>query len=200
MKGAAASSPSGPARQAQGETVTVPADGRPEEVALRFRHGVVCLVAVLGATSLASACGGGEDDGGGDDGGSTDPRCVELCEIDEPSLEGAYDVCSAESAKQCKASCDARIEDVSSACASCLLEDADFGLGGSSGFGDECSAPSPECGQGARCTIAGHGGECSYCEGDQAAEEACIRQAHPRREVDCDADFRDPAECAELCD
>ncbi len=144
-----------------------------------------CLLFAL----LAAGCGGGDGDSGEPLEG--DPRCVTLCQIDEPSPDGAFDVCSQASAELCVSDCEARIEGTESPCASCLLDDAYFDQ-------PENVGSSPFC-QAGTCTMNGREGECTYPEGDEAAEDDCYRQVSPRREVQCDADYRDPVECGSLC-
>jgi len=123
---------------------------------------------------------------------SVDPRCVGLCVVTEPDLAGAYDVCSAASAETCKQDCDARIVEVPTLCASCLLEDACFE--------PDCEGSDLNefCGAG-QCTITGREGQCSYPQGDQAARNDCLRQVYPRRTVECTAEFRPIAECNDQC-
>lgn len=143
---------------------------------------------------LAAAACGGDDGDGGNDGGDTldgDARCVAICQIDEPEIEGAGEVCSMSSAELCVADCEARIADASSSCAGCLLQDACFGCDGRIGDGDSCGPGG--------CTTSGPEGECTYPEGDEAAYEDCRRQVDPLREISCDAEYRDPVECGELC-
>lgn len=155
-----------------------------------MRH--VHLVAAIAVGALASAfagCGGGAAD---------DPRCKSLCVIEEPSIEGAGDICSQASADLCREDCGARIEGVGSACASCLLEEARFSAESETGVGGPCD-DSPECPESGLCTESGPGGDCDYCGDDAAAELACYKKAHPRREVECKADFRDPKDCSDLC-
>ena len=73
------------------------------------------------AIVLAAGCGGG-----GDPLESADPRCSAICMPEEPAIEGAFDVCSGASVEGCVEQCEARIADLESLCATCLLEDADF--------------------------------------------------------------------------
>ena len=127
-------------------------------------------------------CGGG--------GESVDPRCASLCVIEEPPIEGAGDICSQASADLCIDECQVRIADTSSTCATCVLEDASFG--------DDNDSPGDFCMNGT-CTVTGREGECMYPEGDTAAREDCERQVNPRRDVECDTDFRPVEECAALC-
>ncbi len=138
---------------------------------------------------LASGCGSGSD---ADPYTDADPRCAAVCAIDEPAVEGAGDVCSEDSAAACVDQCEARIVDVSTVCATCLLEETSFG--------DEVLPGSHWCdGDTLRCTIEGRNGSCNYSYGDQAGLENCLRQVYPRREVDCDVDFRPVNDCAEVC-
>lgn len=149
---------------------------------------------VFVASSLAllvPACGGS--------GGSGDARCVALCTIKEPSTPNAGDVCSQASADTCLELCGARIEGTGAVCSDCLLEDAYFGLGSSGGGGNDCVYPSSTCGTDGECTEVGPAGSCTYCASDSAAYQDCYAQVHPRREVACDVDFRDAAECSALC-
>ena len=137
--------------------------------------------------ALLTSCSGGSGDGDGD----SDPRCNSLCRIEEPSLDGAHDICSEDSAVLCKDECNARIELAPSLCASCLLEDATYGLDDSVSSGDFC-----ENGQ---CTKTGREGSCTYPQGDDAARDACTRQVYPRREVHCDYEFQPVQDCASIC-
>ncbi len=107
-------------------------------------------------------------------------------------MAGAYDVCSPASADLCTDECNVRIEMVENLCASCLLEDADFGVGGDGvSLGDYC-----ENGQ---CEKNGREGTCTYPQGDDAAEDGCTREVYPRREISCDSEFRDVLDCAPVC-
>ncbi len=121
-----------------------------------------------------------------------DPRCQSICVIEEPSLEGAHDICSEDSAGYCKDECSARIELAASICASCLLEDADYGLDDGPGNSDFC-----ENGQ---CEKTGREGTCTYPQGDDQARDDCTRQVYPRREVHCDAEFAPVLDCAAVCE
>ncbi len=121
-----------------------------------------------------------------------DPRCQSICVIEEPSLEGAYDICSDDSADLCKDECSTRIESASSLCASCLLEGADYGL-------ELSPRPSDFCENG-QCEKIGREGRCTYPQGDDQARDDCTRQVYPRREVHCDAEFAPVVDCAAVCD
>jgi hypothetical protein len=140
-------------------------------------------LAVLVLATGGASCGGS----------SVDPRCVTLCIVNEPVVSGAYDVCSAGSVETCKQACDARIADVATLCASCLLEDACFApdCGGASS-GDACDGSG-------QCTVSGRTGQCTYPQGDTAAREDCLRQVYPRRTVECAAEYRPVSECAASC-
>jgi hypothetical protein len=138
---------------------------------------------------LAASCSGGDGDGSA----NSDPRCNSICVIEEPSLEGAHDICSEESAVLCRDECNARIELTENLCATCLLEGAEFGLGdGDVGIGDFC-----ENGQ---CTKRGREGSCTYPEGDDQARDDCTRQVYPRREVHCDSEFASVQNCSGICE
>jgi len=140
------------------------------------------LLLVPGAVVLFSACGLF---------GGVDPRCETLCVIQEPSLSGAYDICSQASADRCKQDCDAHIKDVTSTCASCLLEQATFSVPPVSSSGDVCNAGT--------CTTTGRAGSCDYPQGNDAARDDCIRQVSPRREVECTPTYRPVSECNSTC-
>jgi hypothetical protein len=129
------------------------------------------------------ACGGSEPD----------PRCLAVCEIREPAVEGAFDICSQSSASACVDQCAARIEGVESVCGTCLLEQAYFGTGPDDG-------PNGMCENGS-CTMYGDdpGESCTFDEGDQAAIEDCYRQLFPRREVDCSPSFQPVSGCSGVC-
>ncbi len=149
------------------------------------RFSPLCLLVAL----MGAACG----DGDSDEPLEGDPRCVTVCQIDEPSLDGAFDVCSRASAELCVSDCEARIEGTGPPCASCLLDDADFDQPE-----NEDEGSSPFC-QAGTCTMNGREGECTYPVGDEAAKDDCYRQVSPRRAVQCDAEYRDPVECGALC-
>lgn len=124
-----------------------------------------------------------------------DPRCAALCTIDEPAVEGAFDVCSADGIDLCIATCESRIAGVASLCASCLLDDACFDpscRGGVDG-GDEGG------GEDGVCFLSGREGDCSYTCEDQQAYEDCLAQVYPRRTVSCEPVFAPVVECAEVC-
>ncbi|HVV82652.1 MAG TPA: hypothetical protein VHE35_06210 [Kofleriaceae bacterium] len=148
---------------------------------------MVKLVAGLASLVLGVAACGGDD---GDPFANADPRCAAICQIQEPSLDGAYDICSVASASSCIDQCETRIADVATVCASCLLEDAEFDT-------DETST-ADSCMNGT-CTMTGRTGDCMYPEGDQAARDNCARMVFPRREVSCDTTFRPVTECASVC-
>jgi hypothetical protein len=155
----------------------------------RQLESVLTLVLVF----VVVGCDG--DDGGGTGGhGGADPRCERLCEIDMPALEGAYDVCSDESAQDCLEVCAVQIADTTGLCRSCLLEDAQFPAGSGGGGGSGTFGGSERT-----VTIQGPGGTCTYTAGDEAEEEACIRQVHPRRIVECEVEFRPVSECQAIC-
>jgi hypothetical protein len=139
-----------------------------------------------------AACGGGGDDA--PDLSQYDPRCQSACAIETPPISGVGDVCNGSSQRACLDECEARIADVETTCASCLVEDVCFAPEGDCGpqLGDDCSP-------GAQTTVTGWNGSCSYPCGDSAAREACLRQVSPRREVACSAEFRPVAECDASC-
>ena len=101
------------------------------------------------------------------------------------------DICSAASAERCADECQLRIADVSSTCATCALEDAEFG-DSDDGIPSSCT--------GGTCTLSGREGDCTYPQGDEAARQDCERQVNPRRDIECDVDFRPIEECADSCD
>lgn len=146
-----------------------------------------CLSATLLAL-LAAACGGTS--------GSDDPRCAALCTIKQPSTPNVGDVCSQASADSCLEQCGAQVKDTTAACGDCLLVDADFGTGDETSGGG--CGPTVAC-PGGECMESGPGGTCTYCSDDMTAEQNCYAMAHPRREVECKVDFRDPLKCATLC-
>lgn len=136
-----------------------------------------------GLLAALSACGSSDPD----------PRCLSVCEIREPAVEGAFDICSQSSADTCVNECTARIDGVETVCGTCLLEQAYFGTGPDDGINGMCENGS--------CTMYGDdpGETCTYTEGDAAAIENCYRQLFPRREVDCSTSFRPVSECASVC-
>ncbi|MBL4633028.1 MAG: hypothetical protein JKY56_04105 [Kofleriaceae bacterium] len=120
-----------------------------------------------------------------------DPRCQSICIIDEPSLDGAFDICSEASAGLCKDECTVRIEEATSLCATCLLEDADFGVGIRAGSSDFCDN--------GICQKIGREGTCTYTQGDDQARDDCSRQVFPRREVHCDTEYAPVLDCSAIC-
>jgi hypothetical protein len=180
----------------------------PVVIARRLPYGLLLAAPIL-ATSPLVACDGEDtptpeesvanEESAGHEGTASpsdaDPRCVALCTIDEPAVEDAFDVCSADSMDPCIATCEIRIAGVASLCASCLLEDACFhpscrgGGGGGEEGGDE----------GGVCVVSGREGDCSYTCEDQQAYEDCLAQVYPRRTVSCEPVFAPVVECAEVC-
>lgn len=180
-----------------------------------------CAPIILVLVGSAAGCDGRQDGSPG----STDPRCAVLC-TDEPShFEGAYDVCSSESLAQCVALCEARVDDVSSLCAECLLEDAylddpvdmavdlcvdagDCYVGLSRVCVDGCwidesgsSCSDGSC-DGARAEYemeVARGDACSYREGDEVGRASCHSRLHPREEVACEVEFGTVTACADVC-
>jgi hypothetical protein len=146
-------------------------------------------ISCLGLVVLSSpACGGGTDENR-----AADPRCISLCTVGQPEVEGAFDVCSEASAEQCQQECSARIADTETLCASCLLEDACFApdCGGSD---------DPDfCDSSGQCTVSGREGTCTYSMGDEAARADCLRQVFPRRSVECTTEYRSLSECSAEC-
>lgn len=114
-------------------------------------------------------------------GATGDPRCLSLCKIVEPPLAGAYDICSADSAAECRSECDARVTGVSDSCATCQLSGAGFGTGPIDAEAD--------CDQSGTCTIDGPGGSCTYVATDTADRDRCTRIAFPRTVIECPATF-----------
>ncbi len=145
----------------------------------------VVITLILGALGCTGTDSADHDE-------NLDPRCQSICAIEEPYLEGAFDICSETSAELCRFECSARIELASDICALCLLEDAVFGDDDGGISLDPCNAGS--------CTINGRGGSCTYPQDDQTAEENCLRQVHPRTEVSCDTEFAPVESCATFCD
>ena len=133
-----------------------------------------------------AACGGDDDPFA-----NADPRCAAGCAIEIPELDGAYDVCTTASARTCVELCELRIADVASLCATCLLEDIEFGTNGDDVSGGFCDNGT--------CTVSGREGDCSYPANDRAARDACMRQVYPRRELACEVEFRPVSECASVC-
>ena len=162
------------------------------------RHGLLALspfAALLTVgVALLPACGGG-----GEVPAADDPRCVSLCRDDPHEVEGAFDVCSAESVRECLNLCRAQLEDAdSSICRSCLLENAAFGV--------EEPLSNPVCHGGAggscasgQCELTGREGDCSYCSGNETERRNCLRLVYPRRDVHCRPTFRTVTECTAVC-
>jgi hypothetical protein len=137
---------------------------------------------------LAVACGGT----------GTERLCDELCTIREPSVAGAFDTCTASSVEPCRQSCQARIGGLGTLCKTCLVENATFSPP-SQYFAMSTHCPGQGCGD--RCDVEiGEGtNTCSYCEGDAATEEECLRRVYPRREVEYSVTFRPVSDCASVC-
>ncbi|WP_394822265.1 hypothetical protein [Pendulispora albinea] len=153
---------------------------------------IIPTVGLAGMLVALLACSGDDDDAST----NVDPRCVQLCTIKEPSRPDAYDICSEQSARTCRSTCAARLTGTSGACSQCLLDKAYFGAYEP---GASCSGRSTECGGGTQCTLTGSGGKCSYCENDPSRRDACIREAHPRRTIDCTAHYEPVSACASFC-
>lgn len=149
------------------------------------------LAAVLVAV-LCFACK--DDEGAADD--SVDPRCKTLCAAEEPAVAfGQFDVCSQASVELCEQDCSARVADVSTVCGSCQLEKSSF------------EAPYIDiyrqnlvC-EGGGCVVEGPNGTCpvNVSNGSGMAEEDCLRQIFPSKEVECTPNYRDIVECSSLC-
>ena len=148
-------------------------------------HHTIAFLLAVGTTVGCS--GGGDDPLAG-----ADPRCAAICTPEEPDVEGAFDICSTASVGSCVDQCEARIESVETVCATCLLEDASFGLD------DDVFVPD-QCEPSGICTMQGREGYCTYPQGDESAREDCYREVFPRREVACDVEFRPVAECSGTC-
>jgi hypothetical protein len=162
---------------------------RMEKKALQVLVGAFLMMLSL----LLPACGGGGY-------AAKNPQCDALCKIEEPSLEGAYNICSTASADSCKELCDLRIDGQTSLCTSCLLEKAKYGSDQVK-QNSACATQTPSsCGSGALCTESHSGTSCSWCENDQAAHDNCMRTLFPRTEIDCDVEFRPVSDCASFCD
>lgn len=157
-------------------------------MSIRKSRSVTVSLSLLLAALLVPACGGSS--------GADDPRCAALCTIKQPSTPNAGDICSQASADACLEQCAAHVKDTAAPCGDCLLDDAHFGTS-SEGGGGEC-AFTAACPDG-ECTETGPGGSCTYCSSDMAAEQDCYVKTHPRREVECKTDFRDPTKCTALC-
>ena len=145
------------------------------------------LVLSVSVVIATSACGGDSDPLAG-----ADPRCAALCAPEEPAVDGAFDVCSADAVRSCVDQCETRIAGVESVCASCLLEDAEFGV-------EPLITNPDECEPNGMCTMQGREGYCTYPQGDSGAREDCMREVWPRREVACPVEFRPVSECAATC-
>lgn len=84
----------------------------------------LCLASLAAVLTVAfAAC---SNDDGGSPSPSDDPRCAALCAYEPPPTDDAFAVCSDESLHRCSELCEARIEETSTLCAECLLEDAVF--------------------------------------------------------------------------
>ncbi|WP_394838597.1 hypothetical protein LVJ94_17005 [Pendulispora rubella] len=158
---------------------------------------VRALFAVVAMAGLAASLFGCSDDG--DASMNVDPRCLQLCTIREPKVDGAYDVCSEPSAARCRLDCAARLSGTTGVCSQCLLENAYFGSHEDDGDGSGCQLGMAECGSQARCTIQGRVGECAYCGGNQQQRDDCLRKVFPRRTAECTTDYASVSKCAEFC-
>lgn len=151
---------------------------------LSYAHGLVALVA---GALLLQGCGGDSDPYE-----DADPRCAAACAIVEPPLEGAFDICSRDSARDCLDQCATRIEDVAPLCATCLVESAQFGNEADGGPQTYCDYD--------RCWLMNTDGDyCEFPPNDQRAEEDCLRQLYPREEIACTVRWRPVVDCAEVC-
>ena len=164
----------------------------PAEILSMRLFPVIALASTLAV--LPSACSSS-----GSTGGSDDARCAAVCAISQPPIADAGDICSQASADACAAQCDARIKDTTTACGNCLLEDARLGGDETGGNPTSCMGPSVKCGTDEECTASGPAGDCTYCSNDKAAEKSCYVKTHPRREIECSTNFRDPVKCNALC-
>ncbi len=176
---------------------------------------------------LAPACdSSSNDDASLDVPSSSDPRCAALCIDEPPMIDGAYDVCSAQSTRLCVDLCEQRIEETDNICAECLLEDArfnspsgeDFTVCGDDGMcyvgltsfcEDGCwfDDSGGYCDEGDSCDGAevqyqeqvNAGEACAYPQGDDVARAACHTTLHPREEVTCDVEFDTVTACTDVC-
>jgi hypothetical protein len=148
------------------------------------------LAILLALALLPAACGSSTG------GGSDDPRCVALCTVKDATYG---DVCSQASADTCLSLCGVEIAGVTATCATCLLEDAEFG-GGDTAVGGECVSPSSACPGGSQCTDTGpNGATCTYCDNDATAQANCYAQLNPRTEVACETKFTNVTKCSAFC-
>jgi hypothetical protein len=147
---------------------------------MRLRRAVLAITLPF-ALLLAVACGSS---------GASDPRCQSLCTVKDRTYGS---VCSQDSADTCADTCGAHIDGTTTACGDCLLQDAEFGTSTTTG-GNSCGSDKT-CGSGVLCSTS----VCSFCQGDQAAEDACVAKTYPRKEVACTPKFRDAAKCSAVC-
>lgn len=170
-------------------------------------HYFTILVFILGVNTLTSCssviCGDGTKLVDGvclvdtNTNQNTDPRCQQLCKTEAPPPDSTGDYCSVESSNACKKSCMVRIANVTTVCASCLLESAAFPK--SFAIGSPQCEKSSKCQSGYECVERGHKGECKYCQGDRNAYQQCVKQVSPARVIDCDVQFRSTEYCKEVC-
>ena len=131
---------------------------------------------------------------------ASDPRCAAFCTIEMPDNPLAFDVCSTDSAASCVQICEQHIAGTSSVCADCLLEDGGFGGDSAEGSPTSCTSGSGSCtGSASQCTASNASTTCTYCNDDQAAQDACEAKLFPRRVIACMPDFRPVSACADLC-
>jgi hypothetical protein len=142
-----------------------------------------------------------------------EPRCAEIC-LNTPETDGAWSVCNTKSTEECLRSCAARIENVSGACATCLLEYARVEMSETYSSNQFCAGEKDAKGHelvldtsGGGCAAdychlqsCDDGTYCVYCDGDRASREECERKLFPRREVGCLVHFRPSNQCYLMCD
>lgn len=121
-----------------------------------------------------------------------DPRCENLCTIQNPDIDGAFDVCSQDSADLCKRLCMARIKGQGTLCQSCLLEGAMFSTDAPPTYTIKCS--------GTICTITTSSqSTCDYFTTSEDSRQRCFRQLFPRKDVACMPRFQSVGFCLPVC-
>ncbi len=120
-----------------------------------------------------------------------DPRCENLCTIQNPEIAGAFDICSQDSTELCKRLCTARIKGQGTLCQSCLLEGATFSIDAPPTYTIKCN--------GTRCTITTLQGTCDYFTTSEDSRQRCFRQLFPRKDAACMPRFQSVGLCLPVC-
>jgi len=121
-----------------------------------------------------------------------DPRCEELCTVQEPEIEGAFDICSQDGVDLCTRLCAARIKGQGTLCQSCLLEGATFTPDSQQTYSIKCN--------GTMCTITtSNQSTCDYLTTSEDSRQSCFRRLFPRKSVNCMPSFLSVGLCLPVC-